>query len=164
FRDTIEHHLKLFLRLPAFPIAAEVIYWSAWRGDFRAADFDVEKAVERFGSRPILFVSVEGDRRMPPHIARRLFERSASPEKQLLILPGTRHGEAFNHNSERYKQAVAAFLAKVAAMRVRRMSGPTRRLPRDGKCPALGAGDFSTIRIHMFPGGSPEARLAGAKE
>lgn len=73
----------------------------------------MEKAVERFGSRPILFVTVEGDRRMPPHIARRLFERSASPEKQLLILPGTRHGEAFSQNSERYKQAVISFLAEV---------------------------------------------------
>jgi alpha-beta hydrolase superfamily lysophospholipase len=113
FRDTIEHHLKLFLHLPAFPIADEVIYWSAWRGNFRSSDFDLEKAVEGFGTRPVLFVAVEGDRRMPPEIARRLFDRSASPDKQLLILPGTRHGEAFNQNSERYKEAVTAFLETV---------------------------------------------------
>jgi alpha-beta hydrolase superfamily lysophospholipase len=113
FRETIEHHTRLLLRLPSFPIADEVIYLSAWRGNFRAADFDLEKAVERFGSRPVLFVAVESDRRIPADIARRLFARSASPGKQLLILPGTRHGEAFNQNSERYKTAVAAFLEKV---------------------------------------------------
>jgi len=115
FRDTIEHHWRLFFHLPSFPIADEVIYWSAYRGNFRASDFDLEKAVERIGTRSVLFVAAEGDRRMPPEIARRLFERSASPEKRLLILPGKRHGEAFNQNSEKYKEAVTRFLEGLQA-------------------------------------------------
>lgn len=113
--DTAIHHLKLFLHLPAFPIAYEVIYWTAWRGKFRPSDLDLGKAVERIESRPILFVGVEGDRRMPPEIARTLFARSKSPGKQLLILPGTRHGEGFNQAREQYEKAVREFLARVPA-------------------------------------------------
>jgi pimeloyl-ACP methyl ester carboxylesterase len=111
FRDTVQHHLKLFLHLPAFPLAYEVMYWTAWRGGFSVSDFDLGKAVERIGSRPILFVTVEGDRRMPPAIARTLYSRAASPGKRLLVLPGQRHGEGFNQATEQYKQAVSEFLA-----------------------------------------------------
>ena len=113
--DTAIHHLGLFLHLPAFPIAYEVIHWAAWRGNFRPSDLDLEKAVDRIGQRPILFVGVEGDRRMPPQIARTLFARSKSPGKQLLILPGTRHGEGFNQAKEQYQKAVRDFLAPIPA-------------------------------------------------
>ncbi len=113
--DTAVHHLKLFLHLPAFPIAYEVIHWAAWRGGFRPSDLDLEKAVDRIGRRPILFVGVEGDRRMPPQIARTLFARSSSSGKQLLILPGTRHGEGFNQAKDQYQKAVREFLARLPA-------------------------------------------------
>ena len=113
FRDTIEHHWRLFFHLPSFPIADEVIYGSAYRGNFRASDFDLEKAVERIGTRPVLFVAREGDRRMPPEIARRLYGDSASPLKDLLIVPGTRHGEAFNQQTELYQEAVTRFLERL---------------------------------------------------
>lgn len=115
FTDTAIHHLKLFLHLPAFPIAYEVIYLAAWRGNFRPADFDLGKAVEHIGTRPILFVAVEGDRRMPPDIARTLYSRAVSPEKELLIVPGNRHGEGFNQARAQYTRAVENFLAHIAA-------------------------------------------------
>lgn len=110
FKDMIKHHARLFLPFLSFPIAAEVIYWSAWRGRFRPSEFDLEKAVERINPRPILFVAVEGDRRMPPSIARRLWARATSPQKQLLILPGSRHGEGFKVASQPYQDAVSRFL------------------------------------------------------
>lgn len=113
FRDTIEHHTRLFLKLPSFPIADQVIYWSAWRGNFRPSDFDLEKAVERIGPRPIMFVAVEGDRRMPPAIARTLFSRARCPENQLVVLPGRRHGEGFRSANEPYRNAVIRFLARI---------------------------------------------------
>jgi pimeloyl-ACP methyl ester carboxylesterase len=114
-RDTVQHHLRLFLRLPAFPLAYEVMYWAAWRGGFSPSDLDLEKAVERIGSRPILFIAVEGDRRMPPAIAWKLYSRAASPAKQLVVLPGQRHGEGFNQGTQRYQQAVSKFLADLPA-------------------------------------------------
>jgi len=113
FTDTVKYHLRLFLHLPAFPIAYEVIYWSAWRGGFRAADFDLERAVERIGNRPLLFIGVTGDRRMPPSIAEALYAHATSPSKRLVILPGNRHGEGFNQAREPYQKAVKDFLASV---------------------------------------------------
>ena len=113
--STMRHHLKLFLHLPGFPLADEVGYWVAWRGHFRPADFDVVKAVERIGDRPILFVAVEDDRRMPPSIARTLYTHAQSPLKKIIVLPGHRHGEGFNQATEPYEKAVTEFLANLPA-------------------------------------------------
>jgi len=115
FMGTLRHHLKLFLHLPGFPIADEVGYWTAWRGQFRPADFDLVKAVEQIGERPILFVAVEGDRRMPPSIAQTLYAHAQSPLKKIIVLPGHRHGEGFNQAREPYEKAVTDFLASLPA-------------------------------------------------
>jgi fermentation-respiration switch protein FrsA (DUF1100 family) len=112
---TMRHHLKLFLHLPGFPLADEVGYWVAWRGHFRPADFDVVKAVERIGDRPILFVAVEDDRRMPPSIAQTLYAHAQSQLKKIIVLPGHRHGEGFNQATEPYEKAVTEFLANLPA-------------------------------------------------
>jgi fermentation-respiration switch protein FrsA (DUF1100 family) len=110
---TMRHHLKLFLHLPGFPIADEVGYWTAWRGHFKPEDFDLVKAVERIGDRPILFVAVEGDRRMPPSIAQTLYAHAESPLKKIIVLPGRRHGEGFNQATQPYEKAVTEFLASL---------------------------------------------------
>jgi fermentation-respiration switch protein FrsA (DUF1100 family) len=110
FSDTAKHHLKLFLHLPAFPIAYEVMYWTAWRGGFRVSDLDLEKAVERINPRPILFVAVQGDRRMPPSIANALYARASGRGSKILIVPGHRHGEGFNQAREPYEKVVKQFL------------------------------------------------------
>jgi len=112
--DVVAHHAKLFLRLPKFPLADELTYAIAWRGHFRPSDFDLEKAIERINPRPILFVAVAGDRRMPPAIAQRLCARSTSLGKSLVILPGNRHGEGFRLSRDPYEQAVKEFLAHLS--------------------------------------------------
>ena len=114
YKDLIVHHASLFVHLPAFPIADEVIYWSAWRGHFRPDDFDLAKAVERINPRPLLFVAVEGDRRMPPSIARALYARATSPQKAWVVLPGSRHGEGFTVANRLYEEAVTQFLAQIS--------------------------------------------------
>ncbi len=107
---TMRHHLRLFIHLPGFPIADEVAYLTAWRGHFHVADFDCVKAVERIGDRPILFVAVRGDRRMPPSVAQKLYSQARSPLAKIIVLPGTRHGEGFNQAREPYEKAVTDFL------------------------------------------------------
>lgn len=110
---TMRHHLNLFLHLPGFPIADEVAYWVAWRGHFRPAEFNLVDAVERIGNRPILFVAVEGDRRMPPSIAQTLYAHAKSPLRKIIVLPGRRHGEGFNLARAPYEKAVTDFLASL---------------------------------------------------
>ena len=113
-RATVEHHWKLFFGLPSFPFANEIAYWIAWRGGFRPSDFDLVKAVVRIGDRPVLFVALQEDRRMPPSIAQTLYSNAASPQKALIVLPGHRHGEGFNQATERYEMAVRQFLSSLA--------------------------------------------------
>jgi alpha-beta hydrolase superfamily lysophospholipase len=103
--------------LPSFPIADEVIHWAAWRANFDPVDFDLEKAVKRIGDRPVLFVAVEGDRRMPPAIAQKLYEDAQSPLKGLAVVPGTRHGEGFKSGNQRYEEAATHFLASLPGAR-----------------------------------------------
>jgi alpha-beta hydrolase superfamily lysophospholipase len=110
---TIQHHWKLFFHIPSFPLANEMVCWIGWRGGFRPSDFDLEKAVTRIGNRPILFVALADDRRMPPSIARDLYSHAASPHKDLVILPGRRHGEGFNQATEQYEAAVRQFLSSL---------------------------------------------------
>ncbi len=126
FSDTVRHHYYLFLsivrrrwwwfpRLPGFPIVNEVIHWAAWRGRFNPADFDMRRAVEHTNPRPILFIAVEGDPRMPPEIAWRLYTLSTSPLKMIAVLPGDRHGEGFKNATTLYEKAVKDFLARLPA-------------------------------------------------
>jgi fermentation-respiration switch protein FrsA (DUF1100 family) len=112
-RATVQHHWKLFFHLPSFPIADEMAYWIAWRGGFRPSDLDLANAVERMGTRPVLFVAVQDDRRMPPSVARSLYAHDASPQKELVILPGRRHGEGFKQATEQYQKGVTQFLARL---------------------------------------------------
>jgi fermentation-respiration switch protein FrsA (DUF1100 family) len=110
FRHVIIHHAHLFFHLPSFPIVDEAIYWSAWRGGFEPSDFDLRKAVERINPRSILFIAVEGDKRIPPGTARELYSDSTSPQKALVIVPGHRHGEGFKSGNVQYEDAVKKFL------------------------------------------------------
>ncbi|HEV3278455.1 MAG TPA: alpha/beta hydrolase [Terriglobia bacterium] len=116
FEDTARHHWGLFFRgWPSFPMFNETMALIAWKAHFRASDFDLRVAVEQINPRPILFIGVQGDPRMPPDIARTLCALSSSPDRMLLIVPGTRHGEGFTSGHDQYVQAVTEFLDKVRA-------------------------------------------------
>ncbi|MGH9454339.1 MAG: hypothetical protein ACRD2O_10275, partial [Terriglobia bacterium] len=114
FHELIAHHAKLFMGLPSFPIPDEIEYGIALRGRFWPSQFNLIKAVQRIGRRPILFVAVQNDRRMPPAYAEALYAASASPEKALVVVPGKRHGEGFNSGREPYEAALSKFLDQVA--------------------------------------------------
>jgi pimeloyl-ACP methyl ester carboxylesterase len=116
FDDTARHHWHLFFPfLPSFPILNETVALIGWKAHFKPSEFDLRQAVERINPRPILFIGVQGDRRMPPEIARTLYGIATSSNKMLLIVPGTRHGEGFTSGHDQYEQAVKEFLAKVKA-------------------------------------------------
>ncbi|HUY13042.1 MAG TPA: alpha/beta hydrolase [Terriglobia bacterium] len=114
FHELIAHHAKLFMRLPSFPIPDEIEYGIALRGHFWPSDFNLIKAVQKIGTRPILFVAVKNDRRMPPAYAEALYAASSSPEKAIVVVEGKRHGEGFNSGREPYEVAVRKFLDQVA--------------------------------------------------
>jgi pimeloyl-ACP methyl ester carboxylesterase len=112
FRETIEHHVGLFFRLPAFPFANLIIAITELRAGFDADDGDVEGAVRQINV-PTLFIAGGADRRMPPALAKRLMEASRNPVKELLVIPGAGHGEAFSRDRNTYLNSVYRFLEHV---------------------------------------------------
>ncbi|HWP43009.1 MAG TPA: alpha/beta fold hydrolase [Blastocatellia bacterium] len=113
FKDTIDHHIRMFLRLPPFPLANEVRFFIEQRADFDGSKLDLIDAVRRIGERPVLFINGANDRRMPPELARKLYEASASPKKDLFIVdgPGTEvHGHAYQAAPAAYVEKVDSFL------------------------------------------------------
>jgi pimeloyl-ACP methyl ester carboxylesterase len=114
FRETIAHHLGLYFRLPAFPIANMIVGITALRMGFDPGQGDVEAAVKGFGDVPVLFIAGERDRRMPPEVARRLFDAATSSSKEFLLVPGAPHGEAFRTDRELYTKAVFDFISRTS--------------------------------------------------
>jgi pimeloyl-ACP methyl ester carboxylesterase len=112
FRETIGHHLGLFFRLPSFPIANLIVGITAWRMGFDPDDGDVEAAVREIDV-PILFIAGSADRRMPPALAERLLNASRNPLKELVVIPGAGHGDAFTHDRTTYLNSAFRFLDKV---------------------------------------------------
>lgn len=112
--DTSDHHVRMLLRLPAFPLANEIRWLLERRGGFRSADVDPEEAVRKLGIRPAMFIAAANDKRMPPDIAEKLYEASGSPARKLLVIdgPGSEvHGHAYQADRQRYVTEIDAFLA-----------------------------------------------------
>ena len=112
--DTTNHHVRLFLRLPPFPIANETRFFIERRAGFDGDELDASVAVKRLGDRPALFIAGAEDKRMPPDIARKLFEASASPKSGLLVVEGEAtkiHGHAYQANPQLYVDHIDRFLA-----------------------------------------------------
>jgi len=128
FRETIGHHLRLFLHLPAFPFSNLIVATAEFRAGFDADDGDVEAAVGDIDA-PVLFIAGGADRRMPPQLAERLLKASRSPQSELFVVPGAGHGEAFAADHEKYLAAVYRFLEKVRKNKsaIRQLGGPFGR-------------------------------------
>lgn len=109
FRDTVAHHLKLIFKLPSFPIANLIVAITGLRMGFDPDDGDVEAAIRKINI-PIMFIAGTADRRMPPELAQRMFAASPSPLKEIFLVPGATHGEAFATAREAYLNAVYRFL------------------------------------------------------
>ncbi len=113
FRDTTDHHMKLFLHLPSFPVANEVRYYIEKRAHFDGDKLNPLEAVKQMGKRPILFIAGANDKRMPPEIAETLRNASETPASDLLIVDGEGseiHGHAYQANPRLYIVSVAKFL------------------------------------------------------
>ncbi|HSQ19397.1 MAG TPA: alpha/beta fold hydrolase [Blastocatellia bacterium] len=112
FQDTVNHHVNL-LHLPSFPLGNELQFFIEHRAGFAGSQVNALDAVKRIGDRPILFIAAAHDRRMPPQIAEQLYQASASPVRDLIIVdgPGSQiHGHAFQANPRLYIEGVARFL------------------------------------------------------
>jgi pimeloyl-ACP methyl ester carboxylesterase len=117
FDETITHHAKLFFNLPRFPVASALIMFTKWRVGFRPEDFDLQRAVQKIGDRPMLFIAGGEDKRMPPEIAQTLYEAAPSTHKNIVIIPNASHGKAFSTDPETCTKAILDYLQKVVEVK-----------------------------------------------
>lgn len=113
FEDTTKHHVKLFLKLPAFPLANEMRFMIEKRAGFDGSMLDALAAVKAIGDRPAMFIAAQHDPRMPADIAQKLYDTSTATKRELLIVdgPGAHiHGHAYQADPRLYIERVAAFL------------------------------------------------------
>jgi pimeloyl-ACP methyl ester carboxylesterase len=113
FKDTVDHHIKMFLHLPPFPFANELRFFIERRAGFDGSQLNALEAVKRIGDRQVLFIAAANDRRMPPEIAQRLYDECPSSKKDLLVIdgPGSEiHAHAYQANESLYISRVAQFL------------------------------------------------------
>jgi pimeloyl-ACP methyl ester carboxylesterase len=113
FKDTVDHHINIFLRLPLFPFSNELRFFIERRAGFDGTQLDALDAVKRIGDRPIMFIAAAHDRRMPPEIAEQLYQACSSPKRDLEIIEGPGdnvHGHAYQANPKLYIDRVSTFL------------------------------------------------------
>ncbi|HEX5735055.1 MAG TPA: alpha/beta hydrolase [Blastocatellia bacterium] len=114
FEDTTTHHVKLFLKLPAFPLANEIRFMIEKRAGFDGSKLDALEAVKALGTRPAMFIAAQYDPRMPADIGQKLYDASAATTKRDLLIvdgPGAHiHGHAYQADPRLYVERVAAFL------------------------------------------------------
>jgi pimeloyl-ACP methyl ester carboxylesterase len=79
------------------------------RMGFDPDEGDVEAAVREIDA-PILFIAGSADRRMPVALAERMVNAAHNPLKELLVIPGASHGEAFSKDRKTYLDTVFRFL------------------------------------------------------
>jgi fermentation-respiration switch protein FrsA (DUF1100 family) len=60
-----------------------------------------------------MFIAGTADRRMPPALAERMFQAASHPLKEILLVPGATHGEAFTTARETYLNSIYLFLDRV---------------------------------------------------
>ncbi|HEX8491462.1 MAG TPA: MFS transporter [Pyrinomonadaceae bacterium] len=115
FSDTVYHHIgmarlpKLGIRLPTFPFASLLVRFTAWRLNFRAADFDVLQAVKKIKC-PILFIGGSADRRMPNEsVLEPLYAAANHPLKRKFIVEGAQHGHAYDRDDQSRVEYIKAF-------------------------------------------------------
>jgi pimeloyl-ACP methyl ester carboxylesterase len=68
----------------------------------------LEKYLRRLGRRPLLMIHGEADTYIKPEMARKLFERVRGP-KELWVVDGAKHNQAFHQATEEYQRRVLAF-------------------------------------------------------
>jgi len=110
FEKTVVHHLKLNFGLPRFPLGDELIFFTRMKVGFKNEDFDMQRALQKIGDRPILFIAGEKDMRMLKD-TRALATSAQSSRKSLVVIPGATHGAGYRTNPAMYEQAVLDFLS-----------------------------------------------------
>ncbi len=113
-RETAVRHAWLFFKMPRYPFPSLVMFWFELQAGFNPDRVNAENAIRQMEPVPTLIIASEGDRRMGPDPARKLFEACRSPIKKLEIFGSdVPHGAAARMHPDAYAKVLKDFLDKV---------------------------------------------------
>ncbi len=110
-KDTVIDHSWLLFMMPRYTFPELFLFWFQRMARFDAGLIDSHRALQKIQPVPLLIISSEGDRRIPPTVARVLYNESKSPTKKLEIFGrDVTHGAAASLHPEAYSKLLLSFL------------------------------------------------------
>ncbi|AWB43324.1 alpha/beta hydrolase [Paenibacillus sp. CAA11] len=115
--ELIHYQLTVLNKLPAFPFLRLIDRRLGSKAGFRLAQVSPIRNVQA-SQIPVLFIHGTEDRYVPTWMSQNMYDVKTGP-KELLLVPGAVHANAYETDPKRYKETVAAFakqhLASVSA-------------------------------------------------
>lgn len=108
--EELSHQLKYMYHLPAFPVIQVTSMITKIRAGYT---FDEASAIESVAKNklPLLIIHGDKDALVPTEMGKRIFEK-ANSDKELWIVPGAGHTEAYTIAEQEYQEKLKAFWTK----------------------------------------------------
>jgi uncharacterized protein len=108
--EELSHQLKYLYNLPAFPVMQVTSVITNIRAGYTFAEASAIDSVMN-NKLPLLIIHGEDDALVPTEMGTQLFEK-ANGEKELWIVPGAGHTEAYTVAEQEYQEKLKAFWSK----------------------------------------------------
>ncbi len=108
--DELEYQIKRMYNLPAFPILNTTSFLSKIKAGYSFEEASALKQVKS-SKTPTLFIHGDADKFVPFNMVNELYQ-ACSSEKDIFIVPGAGHGDAYNTDTAGYKNKVREFVNK----------------------------------------------------
>lgn len=108
--EELSHQLKYLYNLPAFPIMQVTSVITNIRAGYTFAEASALDSVAK-NKLPLLIIHGDKDALVPTDMGKRIFEIAKS-DKELWIVPGAGHTEAYTIAEQEYQEKLMEFWAK----------------------------------------------------
>nr|WP_249745377.1 alpha/beta hydrolase [Mesobacillus boroniphilus] len=108
--EELSHQLKYLYNLPAFPIMQVTSVITNIRAGYTFAEASAIDSVAK-NKLPLLIIHGDKDALVPTEMGKRIFEK-ANSDKELWIVPGAGHTEAYTIAEQEYQEKLKAFWTK----------------------------------------------------
>ncbi|MBT2661045.1 alpha/beta hydrolase [Bacillus sp. ISL-45] len=108
--EELSHQLKYMYNLPAFPVMQVTSVITNIRAGYTFAEASAIDSVAK-NKLPLLIIHGDKDALVPTEMGKRIFEK-ANSDKELWIVPGAGHTEAYTIAEQEYQEKLKAFWTK----------------------------------------------------
>ena len=108
--EELSHQLKYMYKLPSFPVMQVTSVITNLRAGYTFAEASAIDSVAK-NKLPLLIIHGDKDALVPTEMGIRIFER-ANSDKELWIVPGAGHTEAYTIAEQEYQEKLKAFWTK----------------------------------------------------